>query len=169
MLPVSAANDLARLKRTVSHHGRIRRGHPSPPVGTVLEVPSPQMSQTESAIPAGMHAAADLASGRAEDRVVRCRHQHIDSELVAQQRIQATKQARMTSRPSRCPIGLSGQRLDTHRCTSSSVNQPAATSARRASSIFRCAYVSLVVVIEVCPSSLPTTSTATPRRNSSVA
>ena len=160
MLPVSAAGDLARLKRTVSHHGRIRRGHPSPPVGTVVEVPSPQMSQTESAIPAGMHAVADLASGRAENRVVRCGHQHIDSELGAQQRIQATMQAR---------IGLGGQRLDTHRCTSSFVSQPAATSARRASSIFRCAYVSLVVVIEVCPSSLATTSTATPRRNSSVA
>ncbi len=130
MLPVSTAGDLAWLKRAVSHHGRIRRRHPGSPVGTVVEVPSPQMSQTESAIPAGMHAVADLANGRAEDRVVRCGHQHIDSELGAQQRIQATMQAR---------IGLGGQRLDTHRCTSSFVSQPAATSARRASSIFRCA------------------------------
>ncbi len=128
MLPVSASADLARLQRPVSHHGRIRGGRPFPPVGAAVELPAPQVSQTESAVAARVHAAGDLAGGRAQDRVARCGNQHIDSELGAHQRLQAAVQA---------GIGLRGQRRGTHRCTSLSVSQPAATSARRASSIFR--------------------------------
>ena len=128
MLPVSAAGDLARLQRPVSHHARIRRCRPRLPAGAPVELPAPQMSQTQPAVAAGVHAAGDLARGRAEDGVARCRHQHIDSELGAHQRVQAPVQA---------GIGLHGQRRDTHRCTSLSVSQPAATNARRASSIFR--------------------------------
>ena len=63
MLTELAAGDLARPQRPVSHHGRVRRRRPHPPVGAAVELPAPQMSQTESAVAARVHAAGDLAGG----------------------------------------------------------------------------------------------------------
>ena len=131
MLAVPAFGHQARLQRSVPHHFGIRPGRP--PLLVIRATgafPSAQMGQAEPAVAAGVHASGHRAGGCAEDRIADGGHQDIDPELRSHRCVQALGQGRPERRSSR---------FDAHRGWSWSASHPAATKARRASSIFRCA------------------------------
>ncbi|PIJ29386.1 hypothetical protein BMW24_023355 [Mycobacterium heckeshornense] len=95
-----------------------------------LVVPPLQMPLAQPMAARGSPAAADPAGGSAEHRVLRPEFQYIAAEFAADSRHQLSQE------PGRIGIGQSGRGGHTRTCRS--VNQPACSMTRRASSTLRC-------------------------------